>query len=63
MKIKLIPADKMPELKPLTESDKEVVMKRFATRIEDVLPLDDYSLLVFFRNGIIKKCELKRNWQ
>lgn len=51
MKIKLIPADKMPELKQLTESDKEVVMKRFATRIEDVLPLDDYSLLFFLGMG------------
>lgn len=51
----LVPVDK----KDLPEE----VMKRFATRIEDVLPLDDYSLLVFFRNGIIKKCELKRYFE
>ena len=37
----------------------EEISKRFATKIEDVLPLEDYGLLVFFRDGIIKKCDLK----
>ncbi len=37
----------------------EDIKKRFATKIEDVLPLEDFSLLVFFRDGIIKKCSLK----
>ena len=47
-------------LVPLSEHDlpKEIV-KRFETRIEDLLPLEDYSLLVFFRNGTVKKCDLK----
>ena len=51
-------------LVPLTESDlpKEIV-KRFETRIEDVLPLDDYCLLVFFRNGTVKKCDLKTHFE
>lgn len=39
------------------------IKKRFETRIEDVLPLDDYCLLVFFRNGIIKKCDLKKYFE
>ena len=37
----------------------EEITRRFARRIEDVLPLDDYCLLVFFRDGAIKKCRLK----
>lgn len=47
-------------LAPLTENElpKEIV-DRFETRIEDVLPLDDFCLLVFFRNGKVKKCDLK----
>ena len=39
------------------------IKKRFATRIEDVLPLDDYCLLVFFRDGMIKKCDLKKHFE
>ena len=47
-------------LVPLTESDlPDEIVKRFETRIEDVLPLDDYCLLVFFGDGIVKKCDLK----
>lgn len=38
----------------------ETIIRRFETRIEDVLPLEDYCLLIFFRNGIIKKCDLKK---
>ncbi len=51
-------------LVPLTEADlpKEIV-KRFETRIEDVLPLDDYCLLVFFRDGTVKKCDLKTHFE
>ena len=48
-------------LVPMDEKElPEEIRKRFATRIEDVLPLEDYSLLVFFRDGIIKKCDLKK---
>lgn len=51
-------------LVPLSERDlpKEIV-KRFETRIEDVLPLDDYCILVFFRNGTVKKCDLKSHFE
>lgn len=52
-------------LVPLTEADlpKEIV-KRFETRIgEDVLPLDGYCLLVFFRDGVVKKCDLKSHFE
>ena len=34
------------------------VSKRWKIKIEDVLPLKDRSLLVFFRNGAVKKCFL-----
>ena len=46
-------------LVPLNENElpKEII-KRFATKIEDVLPLDNYCLLVFFRDGTVKKCDL-----
>ena len=51
-------------LVPMDEKDlPEEIRKRFATRIEDVLPLDDYCLLVFFRDGIIKKCDLKKHFE
>ena len=50
-------------LVPIDEKDlpKEIV-KRFATRIEDVLPLEDYCLLVFFRDGTVKKCDMKEHF-
>ena len=51
-------------LVPMDEKDlPEEIRKRFATRIEDVLPLDDYCLLVFFGDGIIKKCDLKKHFE
>ncbi len=51
-------------LVPLNENDlpKEII-KRFSARIEDVLPLDDYCLLVFFRDGTVKKCDLKAHFE
>lgn len=39
------------------------IHKRFTKKIEDILPLDDYGLLVFFKDGIIKKCELKEYFE
>lgn len=51
-------------LVPIDEKDlPEEITKRFATRIEDVLPLDDYCLLVFFRDGLIKRCDLKKHFE
>ena len=51
-------------LVPMDERElPEEIRKRFVTRIEDVLPLEDYSLLVFFRDGIIKKCDLKKHFE
>ena len=51
-------------LVPLDENDlpKEII-KRFSTKIEDVLPLDDYCLLVFFRDGTVRKCDLKAHFE
>lgn len=39
------------------------VRKRFLTRIEDIVPLEDHCLLVFFRDGTVKKCSLKAHFQ
>lgn len=51
-------------LVPLNEDDlPKEIMKRFETRIEDVLPLEDYCLLVFFRDGTVKKCDLKLHFE
>lgn len=43
--LEYVPNDKLP---------KELV-NRFEKKIEDVIPLSDYRLLVFFYNGIVKK--------
>lgn len=51
-------------LVPLEKSDlPNEIIKRFTSKIEDVLPLDDYCLLVFFRDGLIKKCNLKEYFE
>lgn len=34
--------------------------KRFQTKLEDVVPLEDFGLLAFFRDGTVRKCSLKR---
>ncbi len=47
-------------LVPLKQSDLPAeIIRRFSTLIEDVLPLGDFCLLVFFRDGVVKKCGLK----
>ncbi len=47
-------------LAPLDEADlPEDVRKRFQTKIEDVVPLDDFGLLTFFRDGTVRKCSLE----
>ncbi|MBQ3705301.1 MAG: hypothetical protein II888_02495 [Clostridia bacterium] len=39
-----LPADRLPEL----------IVRRWQTKVEDIVPLDSPRLLVFFRNGISK---------
>lgn len=39
------------------------ITRRFAKRIEDVIPLDDFCLLVFLRDGSVKKCSLRNYLQ
>lgn len=38
----------------------EGILKRFEKKIEDIVPLKNYGLLVFFRNGVIKKCQMEK---
>lgn len=51
--LEYIPNDKLP---------KELV-NRFEKKIEDVVTLSDYGLLVFFYNGVVKKCTLKKYFE
>lgn len=37
----------------------EEILKRFEKKVEDIVPLQNYTLLVFFRDGVIKKCNIK----
>ena len=51
-------------LVPIEETQlPEYMQKRFAKLIEDIVPLDDYSLLVFFRDGTVKKCRIKEHYE
>ena len=51
-------------LVPIGEDElPQEIYQRFLRRIEDVIPLDDYCLLVFFRDGSVKKCSLKDHFQ
>ena len=46
-------------LVPLDETRlPEQIRKRFDRLIEDVIPLDNFALLVFFRDGCVKKCSI-----
>lgn len=46
-------------LVPVSESDLPgEFMERHQRKVEDVIPLDEAHLLVFFRNGEIKKCNM-----
>ena len=46
----------------LVPIDEAVVLKKFgeryAKKVEDVIPLNNNSLLVFFRNGEVKRCDI-----
>jgi predicted DNA-binding transcriptional regulator AlpA len=51
-------------LVPIKEKDlPEEIQNRFSKRIEDMIPLEDYHLLVFFRDGKVKKCSLRERFQ
>ena len=46
-------------LVPIEESQlPEKIRRRFDRLIEDVIPLNDFALLVFFRDGSVKKCSI-----
>ncbi len=46
-------------LVPMEESLPQPIAQRFAKRIEDIVPLDNFEMLVFFRDGTTKKCSLR----
>jgi len=41
----------------------EIIRRRFDRLIEDVIPLNDFSLLVFFRDGSVKKCSVEDHYK
>ena len=47
-------------LVPRAESDLPIVLiDRFQKKVEVVVPLTDKRLLVFFRNGVVRKCDVQ----
>jgi len=51
-------------LAPLDESElPKDVLRRFEKKIEDAVALDGNKLLVFFRDGTIRKCDLTRYFE
>lgn len=51
-------------LVPVDEKDLPAeIVKRFSMRIEDVLPLEENCLLVFFRDGTVKKCDMTKHFE
>lgn len=51
-------------LVPINEKElPEEITRRFSKRIEDVLPLENHCLLVFFRDGSVKKCDLQKHFE
>ena len=49
-------------LKAVTE-EVSSLKERFQTKVEDVLPLQDMHVLVFFRNGKTRKCPLREYFE
>ena len=39
------------------------IQKRFQMLIEDVVPLNNFTLLVFFRDGSVKKCNIGKRYK
>lgn len=51
-------------LVPINEKElPEEITRRLSKRIEDVLPLENHCLLVFFRDGVVKKCDLQKHFE
>lgn len=47
-------------LVPVTEERLyQKIYNRYEYKVEDVVPLEEYQLLVFFRNGEVKKCDVR----
>jgi len=41
----------------------EKIVRRFSRKIEDVVPLQKCCLLVFFRDGMVRKCDLREYFE
>lgn len=47
-------------LEATTEAElPDELKERFQKKVEDVIPLQDRQLLVFFRDGMVRKCDMK----
>ena len=46
-------------LVPVGEKDlPEMIVKRFMKRVEEVVPLPAFNLLIFFRDGTVRRCDM-----
>ncbi len=46
-------------LVPMNEKDfPDMIVKRFMKRVEEVVPLSAFILLVFFRDGTVRRCDM-----
>lgn len=46
-------------IEPMEEADlPQEILDRFSIRVEEAVPLDDAQMLVFFRNGVARKCDM-----
>jgi hypothetical protein len=51
-------------LVPLNDGElPEEMLRRFATLIEDVVALDEFCVIAFFRDGKTKKCNLREHFE
>lgn len=46
-----------------SENLPDEIKNRFSTRVEDVFPLGNFNLLVFFRDGVVKKCDMLKHFK
>lgn len=48
-------------IEPMEETElPQRILDRFSIRVEEAVPLDDGQMLVFFRNGEARKCNIKK---
>lgn len=48
-------------IEPMEEGElPQEILDRFSIRVEEAVPLDDGQMLIFFRNGAARKCDIRK---